>query len=141
MMHRLLGSRARSAVCLLAVACVGVIGGTGGVAYASGPTITVPATNPYVATFDATGANLSYVTVSGTGFPDSTPMFIEQCDGVSPAATGWDPTSDCDSVTPGAPVTSDASGNVTFSATDLNRRFRPFEGPSPQQDFNCLGSS
>ena len=30
------------------------------------------------------------------GFPASTPMFIEQCDGVAPSATGWDPTVDCD---------------------------------------------
>ena len=126
-------------VSLLAVACIGVIGGTAGVASASGGTITVPAANPYVATYDATGANLSYVTVSGTGFPANTPMFIEQCDGTSPTAPGWDPTINCDLGSSPGSAMSDGSGAVSFSATDLNRRFRPFEGPSPQQNFNCLG--
>jgi hypothetical protein len=124
---------------LLAVACIGIIGGTGGAAFASAGTITVPAANPYVAIYDATGANLSFVTVSGTGFPVSTLMFIEQCDGLAPSAPGWDATVDCDAGSSPAPVMSTAGGAVSFLATDLNRRFRPFEGASPQQNFNCLG--
>lgn len=141
MMQRLLSSRSRLLVGMLAVACIGVIGSSTGTAFASAGTITAPSSNPYVATYDSTGANLSYVTVSGTGFPDSTAMFVEVCDGVSPSAQGWDPTLDCDLGSSPGSAASDASGNVTFSSTDLNRRFRPFEGASPQGDFNCLGPS
>ena len=137
--RRLSTTRKSWSIGFLLVAVVVSFVGLGGVAYATGGTITVPATNPYAATYDATGNFLSYLTVSGTGFPASTPMYIEQCDGLSPSDPNWDPTINCDLGTSPAPVTSDGSGNVSFSATGASTKFRPFEGASPQQNFNCLG--
>src|SRR5260221_726614 len=134
-----LSTRGRWSIGAVLVAVVGSFAGLGGVAYASGGTITAPATNPYVATYDATGNFLSYVTVSRTGFPASTAMYVEQCDGLSPSDPTWDPTINCDLGTSPASVISDGSGNVSFPATGASTKFRPFEGASPQQNFNCLG--
>src|SRR5260221_10965811 len=62
-----LSTRGRWSIGAVLVAVVGSFAGLGGVAYASGGTITAPATNPYVATYDATGNFLSYVTVRAPG--------------------------------------------------------------------------
>ena len=65
-------------------------------------------------------------------------MFAEQCDNVPATNKFWDPTLDCDLGELERPVLADASGTATFTATDLNHRFVPFKGPSPQDSFNCL---
>ena len=136
-----LTSKRRWSIPLLMVACVATLAVTSGTAYASGGTITTPATSPYVATYDATGAHLSYVTIAGTGFAANSLIFVEQCDGVSTSDPLWDPTIDCDSASGPAPVMSDGNGAVTFPAAGIVHSFRPFEGPSPQLQFNCLGST
>jgi hypothetical protein len=86
---------------------------------------------------DASG-NPRPFTVQASGFAPNTNIFIEQCDGASPSTPGWDPTLNCDLGSSPSPVTSDAAGNVTFDASDLNHNFTPFKGESPQGLFNCL---
>jgi hypothetical protein len=66
---------------------------------------------------------------------------VEECDGKSPADVSWSATVDCDLGSSPAPQNSDGSGNVTFSASDVNHAFHPFRGESPQSLFNCLGPS
>ena len=147
MKQRLFGSRSLVALSVMALTCVGVTVGTTGTAFAASA-ITAP-TSPYTATYDATDVPnaitgtlpLTAVTVTGTGFPDSTPIYIEQCDGVSPTSPSWDPSQDCDLGSSPAAVTSSTSGAVTFSATDVGHRFQPFEDESPEGIFNCLGSA
>jgi hypothetical protein len=69
-----------------------------------------------------------------------TAVYVEQCDGTSPSAPGWDPTANCDLGTSPAAVYADANGNVTFSVTDSSHAFVPFVGASPQLLFNCVPS-
>jgi hypothetical protein len=107
---------------------------------ASAATITSPAGNPYVVPGDASGQPQSF-TVTASGFAANTPVFIEQCDGVSATDAGWDVTQNCDLGSSPAPATSNASGVVTFPANDPNFGFRPFKGFSPQGLFNCLSPS
>jgi hypothetical protein len=102
-------------------------------------TITQPSSNPFVVPADAAGNPLPF-TVQASGFDPNSNVYVEQCDGVSPATPGWDPTLDCDLGTSPAPSTADGSGNVTFSSNDLNHSFHPFKGQSPQGLFDCLAS-
>lgn len=81
---------------------------------------------------------LAAITISASGFTPGQQVFVEQCDGVSPAANGWDPTIDCDNGFSPAPVPADSNGQVTFDANSANHKFIPFRGGSPQGDFNCL---
>jgi hypothetical protein len=100
-------------------------------------TKTGPSGTPFVVPADGAG-NPRPFNIEASGFAPSTNIFVEQCDGVAPSTPGWDPTINCDLGTSPAPTTSDASGNVTIEATDVNHRFAPFKGESPQGLFNCL---
>jgi hypothetical protein len=95
-----------------------------------------PPPYPFVVPNDSTGTPASF-TVSFTGYPPSTGVLVEQCDGVSHTVAGYDPNIHCDSATAPGAVTSDASGNGTFPANDVNFGFFPFRGASPQSKFNC----
>ena len=77
-------------------------------------------------------------TITGSGWSLGQSVFIEQCDGVPPTASGWDPTTDCDTGTAPAAALGDAHGNVSFPATTHNYAFPVFRGASPQGLFNCL---
>ena len=98
--------------------------------------VTRPSSNPYTVLSDGSG-NIRYMTVTASGFQPDDNVFIEQCDGTSPSSVFWDPTINCDLGSSPASAVANASGVVTFSATDVNHRFRPFAGDSPQGLFNC----
>ncbi|MGZ4799439.1 MAG: Calx-beta domain-containing protein [Acidimicrobiia bacterium] len=109
-----------------------------GVGPASAATsITAPTGNPFTVPGDVSG-NPTPFTVSVAGFPATTNVYIEQCDGNLPTALGWDPTTNCDLGSSPAPVVADGAGNATFDLADANHAFHPFKGSSPQGLFNCL---
>lgn len=101
-------------------------------------TVTQPTATPMVAPANAAGAPYAF-TVSASGFEPGVNVYIEQCDGTSTSDVFWDPTLNCDLGTSPAPSVADASGNVTFGSGDVNHRFVPFRGESPQGLFDCLG--
>jgi len=105
-----------------------------GVAYAA-TSITTPVGTPFVVPGDGSGNPLPF-TVVATGYTAGAQVFVEQCDGVSPAAPGWSATENCDLGTSPAPATADQNGTATF---DGQKIFKPFKGESPQSLFNCLG--
>ncbi|WP_426573592.1 hypothetical protein [Aquihabitans sp. McL0605] len=107
---------------------------------ASAGSVTSPSSNPYTVAGDATGTPQSF-TISGTGFPVGSTVYVEQCDGVASTTSGWSPTDHCDLGTSPAGKIADASGNVTFTAKDPNFGFVPFKGLSPQGIFSCGASS
>jgi hypothetical protein len=98
-----------------------------------------PAASPYRVTLDA-GSHPQPFTIVASGFAPDQQVFVEQCDGTSPSAPNWDPTIDCDSGSSPAPVVAGSDGRVTFPAGDLNHRFLPFVGESPQSEFSCLAA-
>ncbi len=98
--------------------------------------VTRPNSSPYTVPADGSG-NLRYVTVTASGFQPDDNVFIEQCDGTSTSSVFWDPTINCDLGSSPASAVANGSGVVTFSATDVNHRFRPVAGDSPQGLFNC----
>jgi hypothetical protein len=100
-------------------------------------TVTQPTTNPIVVPASAGGAPYSF-TVQGSGFEPGSQVYIEQCDGTNPSDVFWDPTLNCDLGSSPAPAAADAGGNVTFGSNDLNHKFTPFKGTSPQGLFDCL---
>jgi hypothetical protein len=104
---------------------------------AGAATITTPSSNPFVVPKDVDGNPVPF-NVTATGFAPTANVFIEQCDGVATTATGWDPTINCDLGSSPAAAIADATGSVTFDIADVNHRFQPFKGPSPQGLFNCL---
>lgn len=107
------------------------------------------ATAPYPVTFESRYSNQSQlprgtgltqaIGVRASGFQAGQLVFVEQCDGTSPSAQGWDPTIDCDLGSSPSPRAADSNGNVYFDPTDPNFAFRMTSGPSPQGLFNCLG--
>lgn len=98
--------------------------------------ITSPSSNPYTVPGDATGTPQSF-TVSASGFTAGQQVYIEQCDGVAPSTSGWNPTEHCDLGTSPSAVIADSSGNVSFPANNANFGFTPFKGLSPQGLFTC----
>ena len=118
---------------LMCVAAVGLSAGTASAATA----ITSPTANPFSVPANGSGNPVAF-TVSASGFAAGANVFVEQCDGTPTTATGWDPSQNCDLGSSPAPVAANASGNVTFDATDANHAFTPFKGSSPQGIFNCL---
>ena len=86
---------------------------------------------------DAAGNPVAF-TIVATGYTPGSLVNVEQCDGVSQTAPGWNPTTNCDLATSFAPVLADATGKATFLATDPNHAFTAFKGESPQSLFNCL---
>ena len=125
----------RSTVVLGAIVAFAMFGG----AHAWATSITEPRGGPVVAPVDAAG-HLAPITVSATGFPERTAVYVEQCDGTSPTMLRWSPTEHCDLGSSPAAVYADANGNVTFAASDPKHAFVPFVGESPQSLFNCLPS-
>jgi hypothetical protein len=99
-------------------------------------TVTQPTSNPFVVPGNASGTPYA-VTVVASGYNPGDNVYIEQCDGTPPSTVGWDATLNCDLGTSPAPTIADASGKATFSAFDVNHRFTPFKGLSPQGLFSC----
>jgi hypothetical protein len=119
---------------LIAVASVvSVVLFSAGVAYAE--TITQPTGSPFAVPGDASGNPVPF-TVVATGFPPSTQVYVETCDGVPSTATNWDPTIDCDNGASNAPVISSSTGVATFTAPG-NRQFVPVKGLQPTGLFAC----
>ena len=129
---RLEGSSVGAIRKILAVLGVGAASAILMSAPAFAGSISSPTGSPYVYT------SLNPVSVTVTGFSPGQSVYIEQCDGVSPSAPGWSPTTDCDNGTSPAAGIADGSGDYTFSASDTNHAFTPFEGESPSGLFNCL---
>lgn len=128
----------RRFLCAALVVATGVAGLFVGVDPANAATsITAPTGNPFVVPGNA-GGDPTPFTVTATGFPVGSNVYVEQCDGTLPTAIGWDPTTNCDLGSSPAPQVADANGTVTFLLTDPNFSFHPFKGPSPQGIFNCL---
>jgi hypothetical protein len=124
------GRRTARALAGLALVVLGVA--TFG-ARAEASSVTVPAGVPQV----VANAPLEVVVA---GFEPNQNVFVEQCDGVSPTATGWDPTINCDLGSSPPPAIADANGDATFPSDDVNRAFHPFQGESPQSLFNCMAA-
>lgn len=99
--------------------------------------ITSPGDNPHTVSGDAAGNPQSF-TVTVGGFTPGQQVFIEQCDGVAPSVSNYDPAAHCDTVTSPSGGIADSSGNFTFTAGNANYGFTPFKGESPQSIFNCL---
>jgi hypothetical protein len=97
--------------------------------------ITQP-TGTHTAPPDATGKPRP-LTVKASGFVEDDLVYIEQCDGTPTSSFGWDPSINCDLGSSPAAVVADASGVATFPVGDVNKRFTPFRGDSPQGLFNC----
>ncbi len=99
-------------------------------------TITAPTQNPFTVPGDAAG-NPQAFTISASGFSPGQSVFVEQCDGRSPASPQFDVSTDCDFGNAPGPVIADPGGNVSFVAGS-SHEFVPFVGESPQSKFNCL---
>ena len=75
---------------------------------------------------------------SASGFQPGQQVFVEQCDGNALTTPNWTPNIDCDVGTSPAPVFTPPSGVVVFDASDLNHRFTPVKGLSPEGNFACF---
>jgi hypothetical protein len=104
---------------------------------AASPKIVEPGASPFTVQ-PAAGGKLQPFTIRASGFQPGQQVYVEQCDGVAITDPHWTPDVDCDIATSPAPVFTPASGTVVFSATDLNHRFTPVQGLSPQGDFACF---
>jgi hypothetical protein len=133
-MQRVTGLHARQLL-TVAFVCTFAIALVAGVAAAA--TIVVPATNPYTVPSNALRGPAKF-TIVAHGFPPSSKVYVEQCDGTPGNAPHWSPTANCDLGSSRAAGISDASGTVTFPASDPNHAFPVFRGVSPQSLFNCL---
>jgi hypothetical protein len=81
---------------------------------ASNATITTPTGNPYVVAGNASGQPQSF-TVTASGFPATSPVFIEQCDGVATTDPSWDVTQKCQGSGTPSIVFSGAGGASTLA--------------------------
>ena len=102
--------------------------------------VTKPAPLTFKVPGDGSGVPQS-VTVSASGYTPGSLVYIEQCDGVDPASSSWNVTTDCDLGSSPAPALVDSTGTVTFPANDPNFGFTAFKGDSPQDEFNCLAAN
>jgi len=137
-MHRPRRSRSRATAAVLAVlAGVAVVGA----APSSGAAtrITAPTSSPIHVALDARGKPVPFDIVAD-GFPAGHLVFIEQCDGRPKSAPNWTPARDCDVGGAPPPAIVDARGVVRFPAADVNHRFQPVLGESPESLFNCVES-
>jgi hypothetical protein len=128
----------RRAIALVMMLIGGLVGAVATAPPVLAATITAPTGNPFIVPGNAAGQPQAF-TVSASGFVAGDLVFVEQCDGVAVSTPGWDPSINCDLGTSPAAAIASATGTVTFPTTDVNRRFQPFKGPSPQGQFNCLG--
>ena len=122
---------------LLAVALFVVVGA--GMA-AAAPKLIEPSANPYKVQVLSNG-KLAPITISASGFQPGQQVYVEQCDGNPDTAPNWTPSIDCDIGTSPAPVFTPASGTVVFDTSDLNHRFTPVKGLSPEGNFACFTST
>jgi hypothetical protein len=120
---------------VLVVIGIGVLAASVGVAFAG--TLTTPSSNPFTVPSDGNGNPVPFDIV-GKSFPVSTKIYAMECDGTPANAAGWTVGANCDTGSAKTPEASDASGNVTFPASDPNHHFPVFKGDSPQQRFWCL---
>src|SRR5258708_31324677 len=104
------------------------------------PRIVEPNASTYTVQPAAAG-KLAPFTITVDGFRPGQQGFVEQCDGVAVTDPHWTPSVDCDAGTSPAPVFTPASGTVVFDKVNLNHRFTPVKGLSPQGSFLCFGSS
>lgn len=121
------------ALVFFGVVAVSALGSTS--AFAT--TITEPTGGTVTVTVDDSGYAAPF-TVKAKGFEPYANVFIEQCNGRPPSASGWSPTIDCDLGSSPAAAIADANGVATFAADDPNHALYPFVGPGPQELFNCL---
>ncbi len=133
MTHRRLGALFGAA--LIAMLAVGVVALESGAGAAT--RISEPKDNPVHVALDAQGKPVPF-TITAEGFPAGRQAFVEQCDGRPTSAPHWSTTIDCDLGGSPSPAIIDAHGTATFSATDLNHRFVPVMGESPESLFNCV---
>ncbi len=76
--------------------------------------------------------------VKTTNFPIGL-VFIEACDGKSPAARGYDAALDCDNTTAPAPVSSTGPTFVeNFTTANADRAAMAFRGAGGSGTYNCL---
>lgn len=75
---------------------------------------------------DTTGIP-AFFTVTATGFNAGQAVFVEICDGVSPATLNWSPAEHCDAASGQAPAFANGTGTVSFDAGETNRRLLPFK--------------
>ena len=132
-------ARASNVAALLLVVVFAVLGIAVLANAAGAAQLVQPAASPYHVTLDA-GSHPQPFTIVVSGFTPDQQVFVEQCDGTSPSVPNWDPTIDCDSGSSPAPVVAGSDGKATFPAGDLNHRFLPFVGESPQSEFSCLAA-
>jgi hypothetical protein len=133
---------------LVAAIAVAVLIGTAGVAVAT-TSITTPSTSPFAIPGDvsATVGNPVAIDVVATGFNNDQNVFVEQCDGMDPAAQGWSVTNDCDfGEAPGptsavSPDPSNPTGTAVASFTGDGNNFQAFKNGKleAQNKFNCIG--
>lgn len=107
-------------------------------------TFTQPTSNPFTVPVTQTagsagpaGTPITFP-VAGTGYTTNSQVFIEICDGTDPTTPGWDPNVNCDLATSPAPSTANATGGVSWPATNAGNSIVDFRGQSPQQVFNCV---
>lgn len=118
-------------------------GVVGAVVLTAGPVMATSITDPSgdVVTVTVKDGKAAPFTVVAKGFEPYQSVYIEQCNGRTPADDPWDPAIDCDFGSAPAAAIADTAGTVTFTATDPNHALRPFVGASPQGLFNCLPPS
>ena len=104
---------------------------------AASPKIVEPSKSPYTLQLDSAG-KLQPFTIRASGYQSGQQVYVEQCDGIAITDPHWSPAVDCDIGTSPAPVFAPASGIVEFPKDDLNHRFTPVMGLSPQGDFACF---
>jgi hypothetical protein len=108
-----------------------------GTAAAAAPKIVKPSESPFIVQA-AAGGKLQPFTIRASGFQPGQQVYVEQCDGIAITDPHWTPAVDCDIGTSPAPVFAPASGVVEFAKVDLNHRFTPIMGLSPQGGFACF---
>ena len=102
---------------------------------AGAATIAKPS-SPYTVAADAKGNPAPFVVVAN-GFTPGANIYAEQCDGNSPSAPHWSPTTNCDLGSAPPPAIADANGAATFDGQSM---FQPVAGASPEHLFNCIAS-
>src|SRR5262245_2673602 len=100
--------------------------------------VTAQTDNPFTVQGDGAGNPLPF-TISASGMVQNQAVFVQQCDGVSPATPQYSSTDHCDLASGNAPVNAAADGTAVFAFDDPSHTLNVFKGESPQSLFNCLG--
>ena len=110
------------------------------VAAGAAPQIVAPGSGTYTVQTDANG-KLAPIAVTVKGYTPGQQVYIEQCDGLAITDPHWTPAIDCDVGTSPAPVFTPPSGTVVFDPANVNHRFTPVKGLSPQGNFACFATT